>query len=153
MRIFLAIILLLNSYVAVGGAELQCETPAELMAANVNAKDFSSICQTMIEQDEGWKKLKPEKKMSCQAKEENEILSTSDLLSKAGQCIKGFAWDSMVDLGKFVLDLIKTLVGAHISTVSGMIRFLSDSEYALILWDIVSSDLLNGIGHEFHERT
>lgn len=164
MRILLALILLLNSFVAVGGeyeaidalisessaiefpveptdcgeqlknrrgpaAAPQCQTPGQLMSVNLNNRDFTRICRTIVAQDEGCQKLKPEKRMSCNAKRENEILSSADLLSKAGQCAKGFLWDSMVDLGKFVLEIIKTLVKAQVNTVAGMIRFLSDSDY------------------------
>lgn len=164
MRILLAAILLLNSFVAVGGeyeaidalinespaeeypiapancgeqlknrrgpaADPQCQTPSQLMSVNLNNRDFTRICRNIVAQDEGCKKLKPEKRMSCNAKRENQILSSADLLSKAGQCAKGFLWDSMVDLGKFVLEIIKTLVKAQVNTVTGMIRFLSDSDY------------------------
>ena len=157
MRIFLALVLLLNSYIAVGGtgidgliapvpndceayaksldggrgpaAAAQCRTPQQLMSVNLNNRDFSRICRTIRDQDEGCKKLKPEKRMSCNAKRENQILSSADLLSKAGQCAKGSLWDSMVDLGKFIWDIIKTLVGAQVKSVTGMIRFLSDSDY------------------------
>ncbi len=165
MRILLAVILLINSYVAVGAstslnefadiealilqepslpetqnascgdksgrtpASAACDTPKELMAANVSTREFTRICRTIVAQDEGCQKLKPEKRMSCNAKRNNEILSSADLLSKAGQCAKGFLWDSMVDLGKFILEIIKTLVKAQVNSVTGMIRFLSDSDY------------------------
>jgi hypothetical protein len=159
MRIFLALILLVNSYVAIGAstnlnefadiealiqhepasscgdkngrtpASADCDTPKELMAANVNTTQFTRICKNIVANDEGCKKLKPEKRMSCSAKRNNEILSSADLLSKAGQCAKGFLWDSMVDLGKFILEIIKTLVKAQVNSVTGMIKFLSDSEY------------------------
>lgn len=148
MKLLLALVLLLNSFMAVAGSvescksfalqlksgrapasAPQCDTPGELMSANVNTRDFTRICRNIVAQDAGCKKLKPEKRMSCNAKRENQILSSADLLSKAGQCAKGFLWDSMVDLGKFILDLIKMLVGAQINSVTAMIRFLSDSEY------------------------
>lgn len=165
MRIFLSLILLLNSYVALGGvttvteyaeveallqkeltspstefatcgdksgrlpASADCDTPKELMAARVSTRDFTRICNNIVAQDEGCKKLKPEKRMSCSAKSKNEIFSSKDLLSKAFQCGKGFAWDSMKDLALFVWSLIKTLVGAQVKTVQGMIKFMSDAEY------------------------
>lgn len=110
-------------------AVAECQTPEQLMSVNLNNKDFTKVCKTIVSQDEGCKKLKPEKRMSCHAKKENQILSSADLLEKAGQCAKGFLWDSMVELGKFVLELIKLLVKAQVSTVTGMIKFLSDSEY------------------------
>lgn len=131
MKIFLALVILLNSFTvfARGSGGEVCDTPVELMAGNHNAKDFTRICKSIIAQDEGCKKLKPEKRMSCNAKKENQILSSSDLLAKAGQCAKGFLWDSMYELGKFILDLIKMLVGASVNSVTSMIKFLSDSEY------------------------
>lgn len=157
MRIFLAFVLLLNSYIAVGGTGIdgliapvpndckayaktlsggrgpaaapQCQTPEQLMSVNLNNRDFTRICKTIRDQDAGCKKLKPEKRMSCNAKRENQILSSADLLQKAGQCAKGFLWDSMVDLGKFIWDIIKMLAGAQVKTVTGMIKFLTDSDY------------------------
>lgn len=127
MRFLLAIVLLLNSYAALAGPV--CDTPGELMSSNFSGKAFTDICKKIVADDPGCKKLKPEKRMSCNAKKENQILSSSDLLAKAGQCLKGFAWDSMYELGKFILDMIKVLVGAQINSVKGMIKFLSDSEY------------------------
>lgn len=169
MRIFLAFVLLLNSFVAVGAvsdqydsAEIEalimqepepaastvpmncaeqlknrrgpaaapeCRTASQLMSANVGAADFTRICNRIVAEDEGCKKLAPEKRMSCSSKRQNELLSTADLLSRAGQCIKGFAWDSMVDLGKFIIDLVKMLVSAQINSYTAMYRFMTDSEY------------------------
>ena len=148
MKIFIALALLLNSFLAVASSvescktfaqqlrsgrtpasAPQCDTPEKLMAANVSTRDFTRICRNIVAQDEGCKKLKPEKLMSCSAKKENQILSSAELLSKAGQCARGFLWDSMVDLGKFIFDMIKLLVKAQVNSVTGMIRFLTDSEF------------------------
>ncbi len=165
MRIFLALVLFVNSFVAVGAstslseyaeiealiqqepalpetpqancgdkngrtpASADCDTPKELMAANVSTTQFTRICKNIVANDEGCKKLKPEKRMSCNAKRNNEILSSADLLSKAGQCAKGFLWDSMVELGKFIWDLIKMMVGAQVKTYAGMYKYMTDSTY------------------------
>lgn len=179
MRIFLALVILLNSFVAVAGpvassstpqevfaydpsvdefyenTEPQqdasavdckanaaaikskrgpasapaCQTPAQLMAVNISNADFSRVCQRMVAQDPGCQRLKPEKRMSCSGKRENMILSSANLLPKVGQCLKGLLWDSMVDLGKFILDIIKFLVKAQVNSVVGMVRFLTDSTY------------------------
>ncbi len=106
-----------------------CTTPAQLMAVNVSNTDFSRICQRMVAQDPGCQRIKPEKRMSCSGKRENMILSSANLLPKVGQCLKGLLWDSMVDLGKFILDIIKFLVKAQVNSLVGMVRFLTDSTY------------------------
>lgn len=167
MRIFLVFVLLLNSYVALGGvteynsAELEalilkepepaaeapevcslpskdrrgpangpeCTTASQLMSSNANGAEFTRICQRIVQQDPGCQRLAPEKRMHCSARRENLLMSSSDFLTRAGQCIKGFAWDSMVDLGKFVIDLVKMLVSAQINSYTAMYRFLTDSTY------------------------
>lgn len=107
----------------------ECHTASQLMSANVGGADFTRICRRIVQEDQGCQKLAPEKRMSCNAKRENELMSTADLLTRAGQCIKGFAWDSMVDLGKFIIDLVKMLVSAQINSYTAMYKFLTDSEY------------------------
>ncbi len=176
MRIFLALVLLLNSFAVVAGPSASsqeafeydpavdefyenietpieasavdckanaaaikskrgpasapaCTTPSQLMSVNVSNSDFSRICQRMVAQDPGCQRLKPEKRMSCSGKRENMIMSSANLLPKIGQCLKGLLWDSMVDLGKFILDIIKFLVKAQVNSLVGMVRFLTDSTY------------------------
>ena len=145
MNLALAFIILLNSMVVFAApsaktsatspkasrapAAAQCETPAQLMASGFQGKEFTAICKKLVAQDDGCKKLKPEKRMNCSTKSANNILSSNELSTRIGQCIKGFVWDSMVDLAKFVIEIVKTLVGAQINSVIGMAKFLTDSEY------------------------
>ncbi len=80
MKFLLAFILLVNSFGVV--AAPQCDTAGELMSSGIVGKDFSNICRKVIVQDEGCKKLKPEKRMNCSAKSANNILSSNDLANK-----------------------------------------------------------------------
>jgi hypothetical protein len=125
MKIILLFILFLN----VSWANEKCTTASELMSSTFSGGEFTKICKNIVESDPGCKQIKPEKRMSCDVKSENEILSSKNLLGKVGACLKGFLWDSMVELGKFVIDLIKLLVGASIDSVSSMIKFMTDSDY------------------------
>jgi hypothetical protein len=132
ISIILALTILLQSFTAFaasGRSPASCTTPADLMTSGFQGKDFTKICKRLVEQDPGCKKLKAEKRMNCSSRAANNLLSSNDLTERIGQCIKGFAWDSMVDLAKFVIELIKTMVGAQVSTMTGMFKFLSDSEY------------------------
>jgi hypothetical protein len=132
MNIFLAIIIFLNSFMALAArsnSDMQCETPSELMASKIIGKDFTALCNKIIASDPGCKKLVPEKRMNCSTKSSNNILSSNDLSSRIGQCIKGFAWDSMVDIAKFVMGIIKTLINVQVNSTVGILRFLGDSEY------------------------
>lgn len=173
MRLILALILLANSYVAVGGVTpsvyetsgsdftalealinqepevlaveddcaranklergpanaAQCTTASQLMSLNLNNGDFNRICRRIVQDDPGCKKLKPEKRMRCSSKRENQILSGADLGNKLFQCAKGMIWDSMYDLGKFIFELIKIYVKGQVNSVTGMVRFLTDSSF------------------------
>ena len=131
MKIFLAFVLILNSFTALAapGLAANCDTPQELITSNVDTKDFSRICNLLIKQDEGCKKLQPEKRMSCNSKNDNKILSSHAIGQKVAQCLKGFFYDSMKELVLFVFDIIKLLVKVNINSAVGMYKFLSDSDY------------------------
>jgi hypothetical protein len=105
-----------------------CTTPARLMEAP-QTPQFTRICEDLVKNDPGCQQLKPENRMRCSSKASNNLLSSSNLLEKAGQCLKGFFYDSLVELGKFVIDLIGMLVSASVNSVVGITKFLTNSEY------------------------
>lgn len=109
-----------------------CDTAGELMELNLAPRQFVGICKQILKDDPACKKLKPEKKLSCTTKADNHLsfdLNTSDAGSRIFQCIKGFVWDSMVDLISFIGDLIKTLVGSALKNKAEILQFLIDPVY------------------------
>jgi hypothetical protein len=108
---------------------INCSTAGELAELNVSAKQFSPICKKIVASDPGCLKLAPEKRMSCSSKADNAIFSSSTVGAKFFQCIKGFVWDSMKELGEFIVELIKTLIGFQIKSTKAIFSFLIDSEY------------------------
>lgn len=106
-----------------------CDTAGELMSLETTTKDFKRICKDIVSSDPACKKIKPEKRMNCLAKGENEIFSSNKMGAKIFSCLKGFIWDSMVELGEFVVDLIKMYVKFQVNSYTAMYNFLTDSEY------------------------
>lgn len=106
-----------------------CRTAGQLMDLNVAAPRFTAICRDIVNSDPACRKIQPEKRMNCSSKANNEILSSADLGSKVFQCLKGFIWDSMYELGKFVVDLVKAFVGFEVRTYTDMFHMLTDSEF------------------------
>jgi hypothetical protein len=130
MKIFLALLIFLNSFLALSaGLPASCDTPGELLSTDVNVKDFTKICTQLIHEDTGCKKLKPEKRMSCDRRDKNEVLSSAALAEKAGQCVKGFVVDSMVDLAKFIFELVRAMSQSNLNSTAALIRFLVDPEF------------------------
>lgn len=124
ITLILILVLSLTNFVH---AQESCSTAGQLMELPI--ENFKKLCDGVLKQDPACKKIKPEKRMTCSSKEENEILSSSDLGAKAFGCIKGFVWDSMVELGKFIIELIEGLVGLQVKSMVGMYKFMTDSDY------------------------
>jgi Phytochelatin synthase len=121
-----------------------CDTATELMSIKVEQKQFVSICKEVIKSDPACKKLQPSKRLKCTTPAANNLLSvtsTGDAASRIFQCVKGFVWDSMYELGKFVVELIKTLVGSAVKNSAEITRFLLDPFYRT---EVLSKSNLKG---------
>lgn len=103
-----------------------CDTAGELMKLNISGKQFTDLCQKIVASDPACQKIQPDKRLSCSSKGSNNILNTNNFGSKVLQCVKGFLWDSMVELGKFVWEIIKIAAGAAVDNVY---KFITDSSY------------------------
>jgi hypothetical protein len=120
----------LLSYAAFGKPTAPaCQTAGQLMDLNLSTPRFTQICRTIVDSDPACKKIAPAKRMNCSGKASNEILSSSNLALKAFSCVKGFVWDSMIELGKFVIDLVKSFVQFQVKSYSDMYKILTDSQF------------------------
>lgn len=110
--------------------ELNCATAADLMSSNVSLQDFQTICQQLVNSDPACLRIIPENRLNCdKGQESNRLLSSEEILGKVGQCLKGFLWDSLADLGGMIVDIISTLVDVQVKSVKSMAKFLVDDDF------------------------
>lgn len=110
--------------------ELKCETAGELMSSNASLQEFQTICQHLVNSDPACLRIVPENRLNCdKGQDSNRLLSSEDILSKVGQCLKGFLWDSLADLGGMIVDIISTLVDVQVKSVKSMAKFLVDDDF------------------------
>jgi hypothetical protein len=113
-----------------GDLATTCNSVSEL--ANLRTKnigEFTKICNRLVQSDPACKKIDEHKRMKCTFQGENEILTTNHFSKKVFGCVKSFFWDSMVELGKFVIELIKSFVGLQVNSVKSMYQFLTNEAY------------------------
>lgn len=107
-----------------------CTTPGDLVSSSVSLPEFQFVCQHLVNTDPACLRIAPENKMNCEkGQAANRLLSSEDILSKVGQCIKGFLWDSLADLGNMIVDLISTLVDVNVKSYTAMAKFLVDDDF------------------------
>ena len=107
-----------------------CTTPGDLVSSSVSLPEFQFVCQHLVNTDPACLRIAPENKMNCEkGQAANRLLSSEDILAKVGQCIKGFLWDSLADLGNMIVDLISTLVDVNVKSYTAMAKFLVDDEF------------------------
>ncbi|WP_408096536.1 hypothetical protein ACJVC5_15975 [Peredibacter sp. HCB2-198] len=110
--------------------DISCTTPGDLVSSNVSLQEFQFVCQHLVDTDPACQRIVPENRMNCdKGQTANRLLSSENILSKVGQCIKGFLFDSLVDLGNMVVDLISSLVDMQVKSVTGMAKFLMDEDF------------------------
>lgn len=110
--------------------ELKCETAGELMSSNASLQEFQTVCQHLVNSDPACLRIIPENRLNCdKGQVGNRLLSSEDILSKVGQCLKGFLWDSLADLGGMIVDIISTLVDVQVKSVKSMAKFLVDDDF------------------------
>ncbi len=128
--LFLLILSFILMQTELKAQELKCETAGELMSSNASLQEFQTICQQLVNSDPACLRIVPENRLNCdKGQDSNRLLSSEDILSKVGQCLKGFLWDSLADLGGMIVDLISTLVDVQIKSVKSMAKFLVDDDF------------------------
>ncbi len=128
--LFLLILSFILMQTELRAQELKCETAGELMSSNASLQEFQTICQHLVNSDPACLRIVPENRLNCdKGQDSNRLLSSEDILSKVGQCLKGFLWDSLADLGGMIVDIISTLVDVQVKSVKSMAKFLVDDDF------------------------
>lgn len=113
--------------------EIPCPLPQDIVSSNLSVSDFRDICNEIVDKDPGCLSIKPElrkeKMMNCDAgPEANRLLSSDSLAAKAWECVVG-VWDSVVDIGKFIVELISNLVDSRIKNITDLYKFMADEKF------------------------
>ncbi|MES3037127.1 MAG: hypothetical protein V4736_04395 [Bdellovibrionota bacterium] len=103
---------------------------SELMRLRLPTRDFQETCKTVVKTDPVCLRVPEEKRLKCGlTQDQNKILSTSNIGTKLGACLKAFFIDSMVDLAKFVGHLFMELGRYAGKGMTDTYKILTDPQY------------------------
>lgn len=125
-----------------------CDTARELMSLNVASNQFQGICQSIVKNDPVCKKLDPSKQLTCSSKGLNTLENSANaqIGQRALACIKGFVVDSMVELVKFLGEMIKLLYNGAVNNAADIARFFYDPAYAAQVMGRAGSATASAVG-------
>lgn len=93
-------------------------------------QNFQSLCRAAVSCDPACQGIEPSKLINCSGTQDsNRLLAGGNIARRLLSCARAFFVDSMVDLANTIIELIKTLVGATISSATNIIRFMTDSDF------------------------
>lgn len=92
--------------------------------------DFRNLCRAAVGCDPACQNIAPNKLINCSTSQDaNRLLSGENIGRRLLGCARAFFVDSMVDLANTVIELIKTLVGASVSSFMNIVRFMTDEDF------------------------
>lgn len=92
--------------------------------------NFQNLCRAAVQCDPACQNIEPHKLINCSGTQDsNKLLASGNIGRRLLSCARAFFVDSMVELGNFVIDLIKMLVGAQINSFRNIYKFMTDSEF------------------------
>lgn len=123
LLIFLCFTLLTQSVAA------DCFPIRRIMEPSARA-NFQNLCRAAIQCDPACQNIEPTKLINCSGTQDsNKLLASGDIGRRLLSCARAFFIDSMVDLAKMVIDLIKMLVGAQIKSFQNIYKFMTDPQF------------------------